>query len=126
MKVRKSYFKLAKNTSRLSNHRVRVGAVIVKKKPLIACSNILKTHPIYANPYEGNVGSIHAEIRCVLHLGDEDLRGSTIYVYREYKNGHPALARPCKLCMGVLEEVGVKEVFYSTGEYPYYKRERIC
>ena len=103
-----------------------MGAVIVKKKPIMACSNIVKTHPIYANPYEGNVGSLHAEIRCVLHLGDEDLRDSTIYVYREFKNGEPALARPCTMCRTVLREVGVKEVFYTTSEFPFYARERIC
>ena len=119
------YFKLARNVSKLSDHKVKVGAVIVNKKPVSACSNKAKTHPTYANPDKGRIGSLHAEIRCLINCEREDLTGAIIYVYREVKGGRPALARPCSACLGYLKEAGVKKMIYTINEYPYYQTERL-
>jgi deoxycytidylate deaminase len=119
-----SYLNLAKSVSKLSDHRVKVGAVIVKKKPIVACSNKNVTHPLYADPSKGKSSSLHAEIRCIIHSRC-DLVGSDIYVYRETKDGNYALARPCKVCLQALKEAGIRKIFYTIKGYPYYKEERL-
>lgn len=119
-----SYLKLAKTVSKFSDHRVKVGAVIVKRKPIIACANKNVTHPLYADPSKGKSSSLHAEIRCIIH-SKCDLLGSDIYVYRETKDGESALARPCKVCLQALREAGIKRMYYSIKEYPYYKVEKL-
>ena len=117
------YFKLAKGVSALSNHRVHVGVVLVRKKPLIACSNLKKSHPYgYSDNFKR---SIHAEQRAIINCNAEDIKGSIVYVYREYKDGRPALSRPCNYCYSMMKKYGVKKVYYSTAEYPYFKCEKI-
>lgn len=118
------YFQLARTMSRHSDCKIKVGAVIANKKPISASFNTFKTHPKYSNPYETNVGSIHAEIRAVI-LSGQDLKGGSIYVYREYKTGKPAMSRPCRLCMEVLKEAGIKKVYYTIGKKPYFRLERL-
>jgi deoxycytidylate deaminase len=117
------YFHLAKNTAKFSDHRVRVGCVISNKKPIVAACNKTRTHPKYANPENSNRGSIHAECRAVIHSGRKDLTGYSIYVYREMKNGRPALARPCEHCLSILEEVGIRKIYYTIPNKPYWKME---
>lgn len=125
MNLNKSFFRLAKNVAKLSDHRVKVGCVISKKRPLIAASNISKTHPIFANPYNSIVGSIHAEIRCITHLNRKDLKGATIYIYRETKDGIPAYSRPCEMCMKEIIKSKIKYIYYTVDRYPYYIREKV-
>src|SRR3990172_12979565 len=98
-----SYFKLAKNVSRLSDHRIAVGAVIIKKKPIIAVSNLNKSHP--TSHYHK---SLHAEIRAIINCNKEDLTDAIMYVYREFHDGSPALARPCNTCYSYMKEHGIK------------------
>lgn len=118
------YFKLARGVSLLSDHRVKVGAVLSKKVPLIACSNKTVSHPKYANGLDYRA-TLHAEIRCLLHTQHTDRNGSVIYVYRETKNQEPALAKPCAFCMEALKEAGIKKVYFTISEYPFYSWERI-
>lgn len=119
------YFRLAKNISKFSDHRVRVGAVIAKKKPVGAASNKAKTHPRFANPYNSLRNSIHAEIRAIINCGMDNIKGSYIYVYRQHKNGTPAFARPCPNCLTILKEYGIRKVYFTTEEFPYYQEERL-
>jgi len=118
------YFRLAKNVSKLSNHRVKIGCVLAKKRPIIACSNLNKSHPYgYRDDYKRG---LHAEIRAITNCNAEDIEGSVMYVYREYKNnGRPALSRPCNYCYSMMKKFGVKKVYYSTAEYPFFKVEKI-
>jgi pyrimidine deaminase RibD-like protein len=115
------YFRLARNVSRLSEHPVKVGCVIARKKPLIACCNKVITHP---RLFPGAI-SIHAEVRAIDNCQSDNLDGCTAYVYRETANGDPALARPCPHCMLELHKAGIKKVFYTVNEYPFYSWERI-
>lgn len=117
------YFTLARNVSKYSSHRVRVGAVIVKKRPIGIGYNVSKTHPIHADPYTSVRSSIHAEIRAIMNCNEYDLRDSVAYVYRETKDGNPALARPCNYCYSMLQSIGVKRIYYSISEFPYWKME---
>lgn len=119
------YFKLAKNVSKYSDYKIKVGAVIANRKPIGVASNQSKTHPIHANPNTSSRKSIHAEIRAVINCGRENLNGASVYVYRQTKNGKPALARPCNYCYNYLKNMGVKRIYYTIAEYPYWKMETL-
>jgi len=45
-----SYFRIAKRASKRSDNKIKVGAVLVKKKPISSGFNKDKTHTKYANP----------------------------------------------------------------------------
>lgn len=120
-----SYFNLAKEVSKYSDHRVKVGCVIVKKKPIGIACNRNKTHPKYANPYKDIRGAIHAEIRAVINSGVDDLDNCSAYVYRETKDGIPAMARPCEFCYKFLKDLGIRKIYYTINEYPFFRMEYV-
>ena len=107
--------KLAAYEASLSNHRFRVGAVIYngnRNSVLGRGFNIGdKTHPRSPHPFR----SIHAEFAAFLVAFRQrsDLHRSSIYVHRLLANGKPGLSKPCTWCMGLLNNVGIKEVYWS-------------
>lgn len=119
------YLRLAKNVSKHSNHKYKIGCVICSPKPISVGFNKTKTHPRYANPDRSIRRALHAEVSAVISAGKESIQGGTAYIYRELQDGTPATARPCKHCMGILREFGVTKICYTIGVYPYYKTERI-
>jgi len=118
----KGFFRLARNTSLYSSHRVKVGAVISKKKPISVGFNIRRTHPVYSNPNDTNKEFIHAEMSALIHCRG-DLHGADIYVYRETDDGKPALARPCKMCYNMLKDAGIRKMYYTTPVPPFWNCE---
>lgn len=119
----KGFFRLAKNVSLNSNHRCKIGCVIVKHgKPVSVGFNHCKTHPIHTG--DSFRKSIHAEVSALLNC-DTTLHGAIAYIYRETKDGKPALARPCNYCYQMLLAHGIKNVYYTIEIYPYWKKERI-
>lgn len=116
-------FRAAKSISEFGDHhRHKVGAVVVLKHRIISsgCNNT-KTHPLQKqyNKYrfaEDGVHTCHAELVALLPLIKDgiDLTDASVYVYREHKNGTPGCARPCKSCMELIKDVGIKRIFYTT------------
>lgn len=100
---------LAKRASEKSTHHThKVGCVIVNGSKVLGSGfNIIRTHPKSPHPFN----TIHAEFHAVLNAGD--VTGATAYVFRETKDGNPAISRPCKACWKYLKECGVEEVIYS-------------
>ena len=110
--MKKSWFRLACAAAKNSDHeRLKVGAVIVDKRPISVGCNKLKTHPIYANGDDWY--SIHAEMSALMNAG-QDVTGCSIYVYRETAQGHLAMARPCDACLNALIDAGIKTIHYTT------------
>lgn len=118
-----SYFRLAKNVMMTSNHpQYKLGAVIVHKHQVISTgtNNFYKSHPkqveLNKKRFDAECkGSIHAEVAALLPLINRvDLSRATIYVYREHVDGTLAMARPCKGCMSILRECGIKKIYYTT------------
>lgn len=112
------YFNLARLISLRSNYHHQIGAIIVNKKEIIGLgyNKPTKTHPISKHPYQ----TIHAEMDAIIGIDRKKLKGADIYVYREFKDGSAALARPCKYCEALLREFGIKTMFYTTdGGYTY-------
>ena len=122
--LNRGYFRLARNISRFSDCAFCLGAVISKKTPISVGFNIIRTHPKYSNPSTMNTVSIHAEMMALYGSG-EDVKGYDIYIYRETTDGTPALAFPCESCYNTLKKCGIKKVYYTIGEYPYWKCEKL-
>jgi deoxycytidylate deaminase len=116
-------FRLAKIASQHSpfDKRFQMGAVISRgKRPISIGFNKLKTHAKWPKAF-----SLHAELSALLAKRFEDIRGTSVWIYRETADNKPALARPCKICMAALIEAGITEIYYSIPEKPYWKVEKI-
>lgn len=109
--MNQKYFDLARKVSKLSTHnRFLLGAVVVDGSKIISVgANKLKTHPKSTHPYR----SLHAEMAAII-AAHQDLSKCSMYVYREIKSGVPAIAKPCIYCQLMIQEAGLKHVYYST------------
>lgn len=116
----------AKKASLRSNYsKFMIGSVIVKQGRIISCGwSQLKTHPYvkYNGVYQKEDGvhiseNMHSELASVFKVKDKRvLQGTTIYIYRENKNGHFANCKPCPMCHKILKEYGVKKMIYTTDQ----------
>jgi deoxycytidylate deaminase len=130
--IRKNFLK-AKNASTFSDFpRQSLGAVMMLGNKTLAVGwNTVKTNPVQKeyNKYRNfdtdtlNNGTIHAEMMCLLKTRYYELDWSkvSIYIYRQKKDGQVALAKPCKACEKALHERGIKNIYYTTDEFPYEK-----
>lgn len=117
MHINSGMFRIARLASQMSefDQRYKVGAVISRHgKPLAIGCNKLKTHASYPEAY-----SIHAEIAAIMRV--KYTENTTLWVYRETSDGKPGIAKPCHLCMPVIIEAGIKRIYYSILEYPYWE-----
>lgn len=116
------YLTLAKLLAAKSNYKIRVGCVIVKHgTPIAVGFNRVKSHPRHVHPRNATV---HAEMDAVAGC-QTTMKGATIYVYREHRDGTPALARPCANCQTILQKEGIKTMIYSTNDYPHWEKESL-
>ena len=122
-KTERAYFSAAKAVSGLSDHKQKIGAVVVMKHRIVSsgCNSDSKTHPLqkYYNQHRFSADTphkCHAELSALLPLiKDEiDLSNASIFTYRQHKNGELACARPCKSCMALIKDCGIKKIFYTT------------
>ena len=122
-KTERAYFSAAKAISTLSDHKHKIGAAVVLKHRIVssACNSNCKTHPLQKqyNKYrftEDSPHKCHAELSALVPLIRDgvDLSSASVFVYREHKSGHPALARPCKSCMALIKDCGITRIFYTT------------
>jgi deoxycytidylate deaminase len=113
-------FTLARNASHLSDYKIKIGAVLIRNgNPIAVGFNKNKTHPKYRF-------NIHAEMSAILSTnGQEDSRGDTMFIFRETADGVPGMSRPCLDCIASLRSYGVKRVYYTTNEAPFYRIEDI-
>lgn len=96
----------------------KVGAVIFKNNRIIsygynAKRHCGKIHPKYRNYWD----SLHAEQDAILNVKDwNKLSGASILVIRVTRQGNLSMAKPCDMCMSIINHVGLKEVYYSNHE----------
>lgn len=124
-----SFFNAAKHISKLSDHRVPMGCVVVKNHRIISSgyNSQTKCHGKQALADKeyfktNSKGPVHAEFSALNYLLNQkiDLSNSIIYVYREHKDGSLAMARPCPRCMALIKKCGIKKIRY-TGDGSYIK-----
>lgn len=124
-KTDRSFFKSAKSIAELSDHRCKIGCVIVDKHRIISSghNSNTKCHPIQYNIdtkfFECNCnGKIHAETDALIYLMKikYDCSRATLYTYREYPDGSLAMSRPCPRCMQLIKQAGISRIKYTTTE----------
>lgn len=118
-----AYFRAAESMSLLSNHKCKLGCIVVKGHKIISSghNSSTKTHSIQTKIdtlYFGCdcIGSVHAEVDALIPLINQrvDLSQASIYVYRTTCDGTRGMARPCPRCMYVIKNLGIRKINYST------------
>lgn len=112
--------------------RYQISAVIFDKRKVISTgTNMRKTAPVqcFYNKYRKIQclrGWSHAEINALgrlKRLGTKvDPKNLAILVYREYKNGVVALARPCPACEQALRDFGITDIYYTGDNSMCYEK----
>lgn len=105
---------IAKKASLKSDHHsFLIGAVVFTKKNIISVgyNHLFKTHPIFNKI--NNLKTLHAEASAILGARHLNLKGASIAVYREHKDGTLAQAKPCKDCEELLRLYGIEKVYYT-------------
>jgi deoxycytidylate deaminase len=124
-KTERSFFNAAKSVSELSDHRHKLGCVVVLGHRIISSGRNSKTkcHKVQALMDKAmfgceSFGPVHAEVDALLPLIRKrvDLSRASLYIYREHKDGSTALAHPCARCMKLIKECGIKKIHYSTND----------
>jgi deoxycytidylate deaminase len=114
------YFDLARNVAFNSQYgKIRHGALLIKGGSIInTCCNKDKFCSFgtrFRDPDRGHA-TIHAELGCVLGMPRTVTAGADVYVCRINKQGLFRNSKPCAMCHEVLKHVGIKRVFYTTGD----------
>ena len=124
-------FKAAKEVSKKAdytggNNIVQIGCVVAYKGTILAKGyNTDRTHTIqaqynkYRYNYKGNSyvpDKCHAELTALnkIRYLDIDFSKVRLYVYREHKNGHLAMARCCPSCLAAAKDLGIETIAYTT------------
>lgn len=104
--------RLAIKESEKSHARFKLGCVVAKGKKVIGRGyNSYHTHPRGSGKYQTR----HAEVAAIMDAkrAGHDLSSASIYIYRRGNN----LAKPCSDCQKLIDEVGIKKVYYSGYRY---------
>jgi len=114
------FLELAKNMARQSKYgKIRHGAVLVKGGSVINASYNKDNFSAFGNRFRTpscGQATHHAELGCILGLNRAKTSGSAIYVVRINRDEEFRLSKPCAMCHDVLKYVGVKKVYYTTGD----------
>ena len=117
----------AKSATYSGPSRVQLGCVAVYHGTVLAKGcNLDKTHTTQDRynylRYDANRESryypskVHSEISVLSRIKylDIDFSKVTLFIAREYKNGNPAMARPCLSCLAAAHETGIRTICYTT------------
>lgn len=111
---------IAKKVSKHSDYKYKLGAVIFSSGKIIAIgNNSTKTNPKLSKIFKH--ATLHAECDAILHcVNPQQLKGSSIFVVRETSEGRPAIAKPCDMCTTMMFEYGIKMVYWTIPDFPYW------
>ena len=122
-KSHKTYFKAAKAISELSDYKQHhLGCVAIYRHKIISSGfNSNKTNPVQKRLNvcrfaEDTPHTLHSEVSCLLPLiSRRDISFSCVqlYIWRSHIDGTPAMARPCKSCMQLIKELGIRHIYYT-------------
>lgn len=126
------YFEKARHTATMSDYKKHhLGCVAVYQGQVVGMGyNCNKTHPIqkFYNRYrimsDSLMPKIHAEILCINQIKNLNINFSKVklYIYRIRKDKPYGMSRPCPSCMAAINDVGIREIYYTTDDgYAYEK-----
>ena len=126
-KTKKRYFDLAKRAAMESSYgKLRHGAVVVKGGSVVSFGFNKSNHCQFGQRFrhmDKGPATQHAEISAILGLPRSATQGADIYVVRINNDCDWRMSKPCPMCEQALKFVGVKRVFYTTGDkhYDYHR-----
>jgi deoxycytidylate deaminase len=121
-KTEKAMFRAARAVSEMSDHRAKIGCVVVNKHRIISSgfNSRTKCHKVQAILDKEIFGcdcpgKMHAETTALLPLirDNVDLSRASIFVYRQHKDGTIACARPCARCERLIKQCGIKKIYFT-------------
>lgn len=106
-----------------SEHSQKHGAVIFKGKRIYSMgfntsSRSVKSINKIAQRWKT---SVHAEVSAILNA-KRDLNGLDILVVRMNNKRQFMLSKPCINCLSYIDYCGIRNIYYSTKEYPFIKK----
>ena len=125
------FFEMAKAECKNSDfYQHKIGSVLVYKGSKLAVGfNSTKTNPVQkkynklrpdfnVNDSCIHNNSIHSEMMTLNKVKylDIDFSKTALFVYRELRDGTPALAKPCAACSAMIKKLGIKDIYYTTSE----------
>ena len=139
MLTKKNYrlFNMAKNMAEMSTfYKAQIGCVLAYGNKVISSGfNCEKTHPLQniynAERFEGGEAKLHAETHAIIPLlkKEVDWKNVSLYVCRYGKktndgksNIEMSMARPCKSCMKMIKDLGIRDIYYTTDDGYSYER----
>lgn len=124
-----TYFKAAKAVSELSDHKHKIGCVVVDKHRIISSghNSNTKCHALQAKlDMERHgcwcPGKLHAETAALLALRGQDLSRASIYIYREHKDGTYGMSKPCPSCEKLIRQAGIRHIYYTGNNSLIYEQ----
>lgn len=130
-----AYFRIARQTAKLSTWkqtRYQIGCVVVLNHRIISSGfNTTKTDTLQKKYNKERFSkeschTAHAELialKPLLYDNTIDTSKLKVYVYRKLKNGQTGCSRPCKSCMKLIKDIGIRYIYYTTSDG--YAEERI-
>jgi len=106
--------KISIEEAKKSIHKYRIGAVIWKGKHIISTGHNYSNKSVRSinTEFTKRRYAIHAEVDAIINA-KTDLKRANILVIRINKNEKLVNAKPCKHCLGYIEHVGIKNIYYS-------------
>lgn len=133
----KRFFNIAREVSLLSDFKkARIGAVVIEGNRVISTghnSNKTSTVQCKYNAYRFDdahkcSAKVHAEIAALAPLinrKDIDWAHTSIYIYREHRDGTITCARPCPACAKLIRDLGIRYIYYSDWDGSIVREEFI-
>lgn len=124
MSITIGVFRRALYEAENSTYKFRIGAVIFKGSKIISSGrNEIRSNAIHPK-YKKFLNTLHAEQNALIGLDWTQLKGCSILVIRINKNDELTIAKPCKMCMALLDYVGIKKIYYSESDGTIKKLKR--
>lgn len=124
-KVKRHFDAAAKLAEFSTVRRGSVGCVVVYKNRIISTGfNKNRTDPLQKqynrarNIPDRSPHYIHAEVDAIKHIIDLDIdwRAVSIYIYRRRRDQPFGLAKPCKSCMTLIKDLGIRDIYYTSND----------
>lgn len=124
----RTLFDIAKKVSQLATYsrtRVKIGCIVVQGHKIISSGyNSDKAHPLQQKYnklrfQEDTPHKLHAETSALISLinnKEVDFSKLKVYTYREKTDKSLGKSRPCKSCMALMKELGIKHIYYTSDD----------
>lgn len=110
---------LARTIAKTSKAHYKHGALLVNGGSIINLAVNSDEYCRFSSRFNKNSfypASRHAEIAACLNQPASATGGATLYVVRVRKDGSLGMSKPCEVCQGAMEFLGIRKVYYSEAD----------